>query len=748
MAKSRRSAKTTEPAAPLPPLPPALIVEVVFAVPLPPFSYLAPPEVAAEIEVGALVEAPFGARLAVGCVVARRPAGDELAAANGTELRTIARRVSPGVTLGDEVRGLAAFVADYYCCSLGEALAAASPVGFNHQAAPRRSAMEGEDTAPRSPGPQLALTDEQQRALDRVLSALNAPRFECFLLHGVTGSGKTEIYLQAMAAALAAGRTALCLVPEIALTPQTVERFEARFGEPIGVLHSRQSRAQKRATLQSIMEGRVRLVIGPRSAVFAPLVNLGLIVVDEEHDGSYKQNETPRYHGRDVAITRAARLGIPIVLGSATPALESYHNALAGKYTLLRLAERVGGGTMPPVEMIDLGAELARSGRPSHFSHRLVEAMAARLARKEQSLLLLNRRGFSNFLFCPSCKWVARCTEDDVSLTVHRVGDLPKPKQKTSSKPLSKENAPTIDLFADIDEDENGGGPGEMTMARLAPEAMRLRCHFCGASHEPPPKCPECCEGRLTTVGLGTQRVEEELRALFPAANILRLDADTTQGRGAFAEMWEALARGDADILLGTQMIAKGLHLERVTLVGVVLADLGLFQPDFRAEERTFTLLTQAAGRSGRVTPGEVIFQTWLPHRPALRFARTHDYLGFFDDEMKRRRALGFPPASRLVAITVNDADRDRCYEVARRLANLLIRERSRLGLGMRDVLVTGPTVAPIARLAGRFRFRLLIRAATTKPMTALVRAAFAHREWKHPASTRVLVDVDAYDLV
>jgi primosomal protein N' (replication factor Y) len=747
------------------------------------FTYEVPPPLAADITPGVLVEVPFGPGRAIGCVVDLDPP-DFIEGA--FRLQPILRRVSPSYAIAPPLLDLARWMANYYFCSLGEALATVSMVGFADveiggrpgfrlvagwdgaglttaqrraldalRAAPPADPLPladlgrqaGASTAilrrlveagaleevpdalpplgmpPPGPPPVLPeLTVEQTTAVDTIGAAMD--RFEVFLLHGVTGSGKTEVYLRLIRRAFEAGRSALCLVPEISLTPQTVERFSARFGEPVGVFHSQLSRREKLILHRHIERGTIRLVIGARSAAFAPLPNLGLVLVDEEHESSYKQGEVPRYHARDLVIYRASRLGIPVVLGSATPSMESYENATrGGKYRLLRLTHRPAGLQMPRVELVPMGAVAAADpGHHSLLSPRLAAAIRDRLDRGEQSLLFLNRRGFSNFLMCPHCNWVARCADDDIVLTIHR--------RRPRGAPRGEEGELELDLF-----------PRPLQ----APEAF-LKCHFCGRTQDVPTRCPNCGEEGLAGMGTGTQRIEEALGRLYPGANILRLDQDAIGGRRAFLAAWQQMVSGQAQIILGTQMIAKGLHLERVTLVGVILADIGLFIPDFRAEERTFALLMQVAGRSGRTNMGEVLVQTYMPHHAAIRLAAEHDYEGFFAAERRRREKLQFPPIQRLIALTISDEDPARAERTIRQLRTLLADQIHRLDL--RRIALLGPRPAPIERLAGRWRWRLLLRGEDWRANARLLRAALARPEW-HPASaTRLSIDVDPHDLL
>jgi primosomal protein N' (replication factor Y) len=758
-----------------------MLADVVFALPLPEaFTYQVPSDLSPALEIGCLVECPFGRQVQIGCVVGLREAPE---LPEGT--KPLTRRVSSTYAISPEILSLSEFVSEYYMCTRGEALGAMSLVGFSDTRDPseghvrlRRDWMttHGDSMTPKqlaacadmekldfpagtraalarlvrvsssvidrlaalevlipddggrpkqtafTPEPPPELTKEQAPALRDILDAAHHPRFEVFLLFGITGSGKTEVYLRAMAEVLAIGRTALCLVPEISLTPQAVERFERRFGGMVGVFHSQVTRREKLHLWNRINKGEIRLVIGPRSAVFVALPNLGLIVVDEEHEGSYKQAETPRYHARDVAIIRAQRLGIPVVLGSATPSMESFRNAETGKYRLMELKERPRERALPPVSVVDLGAEIEQQGSYMKLSKPLREAINLRLQRGEQSLLLLNRRGFSNFLFCPKCKWVAKCPDDDVAMTIHRRGP-----------PRKEQEAGELDLF-------------EQAEKAHVRSDFELRCHFCGRKETLPVTCPGCGAEGMITVGTGTQRAEEELVAAFPTARVIRFDMDTMGRKGAFEGAWRSISAGEADIILGTQMIAKGLHLERVTLVGVVLCDQGLFLPDFRAEERTFTLLTQVAGRSGREADGEVIFQTFMPRHSAIKHATTHDYRAFYTEELRRRRQLGFPPWSRLIAVTISHEDRDRAWKAGRMLGNLLWRKGK--SPGFYGVKLSGPTIAPISRLAGRFRYRILLRSQRGHIARALLRSALTDPEFDPHRTTRVAVDVDPVDLM
>jgi primosomal protein N' (replication factor Y) len=514
------------------------------------------------------------------------------------------------------------------------------------------------------------------------------------LLHGVTGSGKTEVYLQAIAEVLALGKSALVLVPEIALTPQTVEHFRARFiGQKVGVavLHSHLSSGERHDQWQHIRSGRARIVIGARSAVFAPLDDLGIIVVDEEHEHSYKQEESPHYHARDVAVMRGHLERVTVVLGSATPSLESYHHAKEGKYRLVELLQRVEEGQMPVTHVLDIRSK--KKGEPPVLvAPRLIEAIQARLDRSEQAIIFLNRRGYSSSLQCPQCGYVEMCPNCSVALTFHR-------------------------------------------------RAEKLRCHLCDFSSAVPHACPQCGFAPCKYSGSGTEKVEHALVEAFPKARIERMDSDNMKGKDAYARTLGDFAEGKIDILVGTQMIAKGLHFPRVTCVGVINADLALQIPDFRASERVFQLLMQVSGRSGRgQVRGEVFVQTRVPFHPAIQFARHHDYTGFVEQELAFRCSLHYPPYERFVLVTARGRSEEKTLFVIENLA----KEMERLDLP--ETEITGPAPAPIARIEERYRFQVFLRTRRIMAVTPRLRPLFMDRAW--PDDIRVTLDVDPVDLL
>lgn len=531
----------------------------------------------------------------------------------------------------------------------------------------------------------VTLTLEQQAAYDRLVTRAAARTFHAALLHGVTGSGKTEIYLRLARFVQAEGRRVLLMVPEIALTPAAAAIFRAAFGARVAIQHSGLSDGERYDQWQRIRRGDVDVVVGTRSAVFAPLSDLGLIVVDEEHDGSYKQEETPRYHGRDVALVRGRAAGALVVLGSATPALESFHNAQNGRYELLTLRRRVLDRPLAEVRVVDMRAEFAAEGADVVLSAPLREGLASRLERGEQSVVLLNRRGFATAVFCRQCGDALDCPNCSVSLTVHkRVG--------------------------------------------------RVRCHYCNYSMPLPKVCRKCAGPYLEQLGFGTERVEAEIRALLPEARLARVDRDTMRRRGAIAATLASFAAGTLDVLVGTQMIAKGHDFPRVTLVGVISADVGLGVADFRAAERTFQLLTQVAGRAGRGDQaGEAIVQTLYPGHYSIRHACRQDYTAFYQDELKFRQAMRYPPAVALINIVVKARSRERAMHDAGEIAAAIRVPGDRWK-------VLGPAPAPLGRLKGEHRAQMFVKGTHRNAMRAAVLSAL---ETRPELKRRTIVDVD-----
>ncbi len=537
--------------------------------------------------------------------------------------------------------------------------------------------------------PQRSLTAEQTAALARLRAFVDARRFKVALLQGVTGSGKTEIYLRLAKAVRDAGRQTLMLVPEIALTPVVTALFREAFGERVAIQHSGLSDGERHDQWQRIRRGEVDVVVGTRSAVFAPLGNVGVVIVDEEHDGSYKQEESPRYNGRDVAIVRGRRAEALVVLGSATPSMESYFNATTGRYERIVLERRVLDRPLAAVTVVDMREEYADRGPDAVISRPLVAALAARLERREQSLVLLNRRGFATAVFCRQCAGTMDCPNCSVSLVVH------------------------------------GEGP-----------SRRARCHYCNYTARVPASCPKCAGPYLEQAGFGTERVEAEVRQLIPSARVARLDRDAIRRKGALTSILARFRDGDVDVLVGTQMIAKGHDFPRVTLVGVVSADVGLGLADFRAAERTFQLLTQVVGRAGRGdAPGEAIVQTIYPDHYSIQLARDQNYGAFFEKELAFRKSMRYPP----VVSLVNTVVRSRTFGGAMDDAGDLV-QRLRGSAGAAGFRILGPAPAPLAKLRGEYRAQVLIKGANRRAMREALRDALAARP---DLERRAIVDVD-----
>ena len=723
------------------------------------FDYLIPAALKERVRIGSQVVVPFGRRHITGYVLAFRERSDY------RDLKSIERVVGKHPLISEGLVKLARWMADYYVCPLEHAVRAVLPSVVRksagqfkevmhvlrvegveipgllerlHKSAPKQAAIltclheeaviplprltmetgatlataralekkglvrvekRAVDRSPFEkyavvPTEPLPLMPAQQEALTLINRSIETLDPAVVLLFGVTGSGKTEVYLQALQHVVDRGKGAIVLVPEISLTPQTVERFRARFGDVVAVLHSHLSGGERHDEWHRVREGRARIAIGARSALFAPVKNLGMIVVDEEHEYSYKQEEAPRYNARDVAVVRGRMESCAVILGTATPALESVHNAACGKYAEARLPSRVDHRSMPSIRVVDMRVEMEREGRLNVLSRDLVEAVRTRLERREQTILFLNRRGFATSLVCPKCGVVAECSECSVAMTYHK-------------------------------------------------PSHELRCHICGAVRRVPACCPnpDCRDPAFKYSGLGTQRVEEVVATLFGKARIKRMDADTTTRKEAYTELLGAFRAGTIDILLGTQMIAKGLDFPNVTLVGVINADSALHMPDFRAGERTFQLLTQVAGRAGRGdVAGEVIVQTFTPFHPSIQAARRLDYDGFFDQEIEYRRELTYPPFAHLVCLTLRGKNE---AEVVRAGETLMQQLTPVLPA---SIIFSGPNPAPLARAKGEYRYQLMFRSKRTRAITRPLRDALNAMKW--PRGVRYALDVDALSLL
>jgi primosomal protein N' (replication factor Y) len=780
------------------------------------FDYVIPPELAGQVDVGSRVQVPFGPRRILGVVTAM---AEESGQAN---LKPIFKIIGAQTLVTPKVLQLARWIGNYYCCAPETALKSVLPeavrgedAGWRERLLARKLPVTGDfpklpkrqqevwkiieergeiqlaelielagttaatvrkledcslieitsEVSERDPyareqilpSQPLVLNPSQAVALAQITQAMDetgvppdrrearwpAPspstsamatppanvagsqmqrtgsRFhpKTFLLFGVTGSGKTEIYLQAIAHALEQGKGALVLVPEIALTPQTVERFKARFSSGklqtlVAVLHSHLSAGERHDEWHKIRQGRARIVIGARSAIFAPVEPLGLIVVDEEHEHTYKQEEAPRYNARDVAVMRGQLENAVVVLGSATPSMESYYNCRRGKFALLEMPQRVDDQKMPHVRVVDM-RQTRRDGKgPPIFSPQLKEAITQRLERKEQTILFLNRRGYSSSLLCEKCGHVCGCPNCSVALTYHR------------------------------------------------PEQV-LRCHVCGHHERVPPACPneKCRNPGIRYSGLGTQKVEEVLGKLFPAARIRRMDADVMKRKDDYRRVLGEFRAGKIDILIGTQMIAKGLHFPNVTLVGIIFADMALHRPDFRAGERTFQLLTQVSGRAGRGdVEGEVFVQAFTPFHPAIQYARRHDFVGFYEQEMEFREQLKYPPAGRAALLTLKGRNEDKvkfsAEHVKREVEARALAAKTKsaasdpaadAGRGISDLIIAGPAPAPLLRAENFYRYHIMLRTRAMSRLSQLL--AQLTTTLTLPEDVALAVDIDPVDM-
>ncbi len=732
------------------------------------FDYRVPPDLAALVMVGSRVKVPFGHREVVGCVTAL------LTETPVQTLKDITRVIGAHPFVTSQTLKLARWIGEYYCCAMETALKSVLPDAVRREddgwrerlivrpasgradpptltkrqqelmeavrklgVVPMARAQELLHTTAGTlrrledqglieirpeiderdpyaneqilPTSHLALNPEQQVALKSLVRAMDLPsgqggkidaRERTFLLHGVTGSGKTEVYLQAIEHALRQGKGAIVLVPEISLTPQTVERFKARFSQGpintlVAVLHSHLSSGERHDEWHKIRQGRARIVIGARSAVFAPVDPLGLIVVDEEHEFSYKQEETPRYHARDVAVVRGQMESAVVVLGSATPSMESFHNARSGKYALLEMKVRADDKKMPLVRVVDMRSTIRSEKGPPVFSPQLKEAIQQRLEKKEQVMLFLNRRGYATSMQCLKCGYVAGCEFCSVSMTYHRQDGI-------------------------------------------------LLCHICGASKRAPKVCPQagCGDPSIRFSGLGTEKVEEVLGSLFPKAKVSRMDSDTLKKKQDYRRILGDFKCGKIDILLGTQMIAKGLHFPNVTLVGIVNADLSLHVPDFRAGERTFQLLTQVSGRAGRGdVEGEVFVQSFTPFHGAIQYARRHDFEGFYEEESALRAQLQYPPSARVALLTFRGVDEEK----TRLTSESVKKEIEKILERFPAAILAGPAPAPLLRAEGEFRYQIMIR---LKAMGKLSLALGAMQQsLKLPESIVMAIDIDPVNL-
>ncbi len=728
------------------------------------FDYIIPEPLRGRVRRGSRVRVPFGNRSGVlGYCVALKSESDVADA----KLKPLARCLDDKPLLTPELMELARWVSDYYRCSRGEALHAVLPAAVRKgrrrrrlqfarlQMSPEEAEEKADQIFERSPAqskilralaaadgeaplvkilkststsrsssgalqrrglisvekrtveaedplsqvraeprPPHRLTPEQQQAYGQISRWVERGCFHVLLLHGITSSGKTEVYLHAIDDVVRRGRQAIVLVPEISLTPQTVRHFSSRF-ERLAVLHSHLTEAERRRQWQTIRRGEADVVIGARSAVFAPVPDLGLLVIDEEHENTFKQDSTPRYHARDVAIVRAQQNEALVVLGTATPSLESYYNARTGKYTALRLTHRIGDHPLPPVEIVDMREEWAGRGKLRVISRRLEVCVRESLEQGQQALLFINRRGYSPFVHCPRCGFVLKCHRCDITLNYHRKINV-------------------------------------------------AECHYCGYQQRPPAACPECGLEPMRFGGTGTEKVHAAVDELFPGSTSIRMDSDTTRARRSHEKKLEAFRKGEAQILVGTQMVAKGLDFPNVTTVGVVNADVALHLPDFRSRERTFQLLAQVAGRTGRgPAGGRVIVQTFMPTEPSIRAAARHDYEEFAERELPHRRRFRYPPFGRLIRIICRGRRLERLERFSAELGAAL---RKLCSEAAESLQVLGPNPAPVSQIRGRHRRHLLIKCPHSRSVRELLDEAAALL--KGPSGLKVVVDVDPVSML
>ena len=649
------------------------------------FTYSYTPGEKEKAEIGKRVEVPFGNRKLTGFITGIcDTAPDDVPK---EKIRAVRRIVDEEPLLTSELFSLAKWMADYYLCPLGEIVSAMIPSG-------RREAGSGgfsfADDIPS--GEAHDLSDEQKRAVSDILSGKTKhARFH--YVYGSTGSGKTEVFLRVAEDVLAQNKGVIYLVPEIGLTPQVIRAVRARFGNTAAVLHSGLTQSRKFSEWKRILRKEARVVVGARSAVFAPVPDLGLIIIDEEHDASYKSGTTPRYHARQVAMYRASRSAIPLVMGSATPSVESWHLMNEGSLVRHTLTKRLAGGAMPEIARIDLTKE-----KPDGcLSHTLTKEIRITLNLKKQTILFLNRRGFTHFFRCGDCGYEMTCKNCSVPMTYHK-------------------------------------------------SERRLRCHYCGWSVEPPESCPACGSLNIGYSGFGTEYIEAETKAKFPNAKIVRIDTDALTKRGELEEKLSAFGRGDYDIMLGTQMVAKGLNFPNLRLVGIVLADTGLHMPDFRASERTFSLITQVAGRAGRFFPdGKVLVQTYNPSREPVALACAGNTEKFYAYELGQRKLLGFPPFSRLIRLVFRSADKNAAEETAAAGAKLLSDEVKKMRFES-AVEILGPAECPILKISQNYRYHLLLRGSDIRPLQKAASALLFG--YSHPQTVYIECDVDPVSLL
>jgi len=647
-----------------------------------PFDYEVPDSLAGELMIGKRCWVNFGVRRLIGYIVGISDTTDI------QKTKPLLDIIDKEPILNKEMFELTKELATHYLCSWGEAIEAAVPSSLKKGKTTVRPRTEDDYSYVKKTTP-LSPTQEQKDAINEIARAIEEDVHKVFLLHGVTGSGKTEVYLQVISRVIEKGRSCIVLVPEISLTPQTVERFKERFSERVAVFHSRLTAGQKYVEWKKLKEGICNIVVGARSAIFSPVKNLGLIVVDEEHDTSYKQQDVPRYNAVDVAIMRARRNNAAVILGSATPSLESYFRAENNQHTLLELKERIHKRPLPEVHLVDMREEhIERRRRRIIFSRLLREQIERALRENQQAILFLNRRGFSTYANCKKCGHVEKCNKCNVALNYHS-------------------------------------------------DKKSLVCHYCNYQKDLVQVCPICKGAYIDYFGFGTQRVESELHRYFPSTSISRMDTDATKKRLSHKTILKDFARGKTQILVGTQMVAKGHDFPQVTLVGVILADTALNLPDFRAGEHTFQLLTQVAGRAGRgVSLGEVVIQSYVPNNYTIVSAIKHDYKAFYKKEIALRRELTLPPYSHLIKLTVRSYKEQRAKEVSLDLARHILKKRHS---SMIDL--SGPSEAFVYRLRRQYRWNIILKVKELESFNKILKQRL--KDFKRPSGVVISIDVD-----
>lgn len=656
------------------------------------FTYKCPPELASQASIGKRVIVPFGKQKLTGFIInSSSDIPENLSPEIKKKIKPIHSILDPVPLIDETMLALCKWASEYYLFPIGMVLKTAlSGIPDEKELKTPKKIHNILERYNGNENPPI-LTEAQTNVLLRIKDSIDNSKFLVHLLHGITGSGKTEVYMHAIEETSKNGKSGIVLVPEIALTPQLISRFVARFGERVAVLHSGLTPSERRQEWVRIREGRADVIIGVRAAVFAPVQNLGIIVIDEEHEHSYKQEDGFRYNARDLAIMRAKLSAAVVVLGSATPSLESYYNAQNKKYVYLSLPDRINQRPLPPVTIIDL----RKKAGFSIITDELLEALKLRASKSEQSLLFLNRRGFSPFLLCLDCGHTPLCVNCSVSLAFHKIEGS-------------------------------------------------LHCHYCDYRVPPPVICPECSGTKFKAFGAGTERVEEELQKLMPDVRIVRMDRDTTAKRHSHHRIFKTMENREADVLIGTQMVTKGLDLPDITLVGVLLADSTLHLPDFRSAERTFQFITQVAGRSGRADKdGEVIVQTFSPDHYSIHYASTHDFEGFYNEESAFRKALGYPPFKRLIRVLIKGNNQEAVETSSHRFKEILDKEK------IEGIDILGPVPAPFMKLRGKFRRHIIMKGGNSKSMNNLIKNALQHfhKEGRH-GNVQIEVDVDPMSLL